>query len=192
MTPEEVLQKWWGYEAFRPKQREIIDAVLAGRDTLALMPTGGGKSLTYQVPALMSEGIAIVVTPLIALMKDQVDRLRRLGIPAVAVHSGMDSRKIEIALDNCTYGDVKLLYIAPERLATEAFRVRLRSMNVSIIAVDEAHCISQWGYDFRPSYLRIAELREYQPKATVLALTASATDIVSTDIMHHLGFKTPN
>lgn len=192
MTPEEVLQKWWGYEAFRPKQREIIDAVLAGRDTLALMPTGGGKSLTYQVPALMSEGIAIVVTPLIALMKDQVDRLRKLGIPAVAVHSGMDSRKIEIALDNCTYGDVKLLYIAPERLATEAFRVRLRSMNVSIIAVDEAHCISQWGYDFRPSYLRIAELREYQPKATVLALTASATDIVSTDIMHHLGFKTPN
>lgn len=192
MTPEEVLQKWWGYEAFRPKQREIIDAVLAGRDTLALMPTGGGKSLTYQVPALMSEGIAIVVTPLIALMKDQVDRLRKLGIPAVAVHSGMDSRKIEIALDNCTYGDVKLLYIAPERLATEAFRVRLRSMNVSIIAVDEAHCISQWGYDFRPSYLRIAELREYQHKATVLALTASATDIVSTDIMHHLGFKTPN
>lgn len=192
MTPEEVLKKWWGYEAFRPKQREIIDAVLAGRDTLALMPTGGGKSLTYQVPALMSEGIAIVVTPLIALMKDQVDRLRRLGIPAVAVHSGMDSRKIEIALDNCTYGDVKLLYIAPERLATEAFRVRLRSMNVSIIAVDEAHCISQWGYDFRPSYLRIAELREYQPKATVLALTASATDIVSTDIMRHLGFKTPN
>ena len=192
MTPEEVLQKWWGYEAFRPKQREIIDAVLAGRDTLALMPTGGGKSLTYQVPALMSEGIAIVVTPLIALMKDQVDRLRKLGIPAVAVHSGMDSRKIEIALDNCTYGDVKLLYIAPERLATEAFRVRLRSMNVSIIAVDEAHCISQWGYDFRPSYLRIAELREYQPKATVLALTASATDIVSTDIMHHLGFKIPN
>ena len=166
--------------------------MLAGRDTLALMPTGGGKSLTYQVPALMSEGIAIVVTPLIALMKDQVDRLRKLGIPAVAVHSGMDSRKIEIALDNCTYGDVKLLYIAPERLATEAFRVRLRSMNVSIIAVDEAHCISQWGYDFRPSYLRIAELREYQPKATVLALTASATDIVSTDIMHHLGFKTPN
>lgn len=192
MTPEEVLKKWWGYEAFRPKQREIIDAVLAGRDTLALMPTGGGKSLTYQVPALMTEGVAIVVTPLIALMKDQVDRLRKLGIPAVAVHSGMDSRKIEIALDNCTYGDVKLLYIAPERLATEAFRVRLRSMNVSIIAVDEAHCISQWGYDFRPSYLRIAELREYQPNATVLALTASATDIVSTDIMHHLGFKAHN
>ncbi len=192
MTPEEVLKKWWGYEAFRPKQREIIDAVLAGRDTLALMPTGGGKSLTYQVPALMSEGITIVVTPLIALMKDQVDRLRKLGIPAVAVHSGMDSRKIEIALDNCTYGDVKLLYIAPERLATEAFRVRLRSMNVSIIAVDEAHCISQWGYDFRPSYLRIAELRTLQPNATILALTASATDIVSRDIMNHLGFQSEN
>ena len=192
MTPEEVLKKWWGYEAFRPKQREIIDAVLAGRDTLALMPTGGGKSLTYQVPALMSDGLTIVVTPLIALMKDQVDRLRRLGIPAVAVHSGMDSRKIEIALDNCAYGDVKLLYIAPERLATEAFRVRLRNMSVAIIAVDEAHCISQWGYDFRPSYLRIAELRTFQPNATILALTASATDIVARDIMHHLGFAHPN
>ena len=192
MTPEDVLKKWWGYESFRPKQREIIDAVLAGRDTLALMPTGGGKSLTYQVPALMNEGVTIVVTPLIALMKDQVDRLRKLGIPAVAVHSGMDSRKIEIALDNCAYGDVKLLYIAPERLATEAFRVRLRNMNVSIIAVDEAHCISQWGYDFRPSYLRIAEVRALQPKATMLALTASATDIVARDIMQHLGFAESN
>ena len=192
MTPEAVLKRWWGYEAFRPMQREIIDAVLAGRDTLALMPTGGGKSLTYQVPALMTEGVTIVVTPLIALMKDQVDRLRKLGIPAVAVYSGMDSRKIEIALDNCTYGDVKLLYIAPERLATEAFRVRLRNMRVGIIAVDEAHCISQWGYDFRPSYLRIAELREYQPNATILALTASATDIVARDIMHHLGFQQEN
>ena len=192
MTPEAVLKRWWGYEAFRPMQREIVDAVLAGRDTLALMPTGGGKSLTYQVPAFMTEGVTIVVTPLIALMKDQVDRLRKLGIPAVAVHSGMDSRKIEIALDNCTYGDVKLLYIAPERLATEAFRVRLRNMRVGIIAVDEAHCISQWGYDFRPSYLRIAELREYQPNATILALTASATDIVARDIMHHLGFQQEN
>ena len=191
-TPEAVLKQYWGYEAFRPMQREIIDAVLSGRDTLTLMPTGGGKSLTYQVPALMTEGVTIVVTPLIALMKDQVDRLRKLGIPAVAVHSGMDSRKIEIALDNCAYGDVKLLYIAPERLATEAFRVRLRNMRVSIIAVDEAHCISQWGYDFRPSYLRIAELREYQPDATMLALTASATDIVARDIMHHLGFQKPN
>ncbi len=189
ITPEQVLQKWWGYESFRPMQREIIDAVLAGRDTLVLMPTGGGKSLTYQVPALMSEGLTIVVTPLIALMKDQVDRLRKQGIAAVAVHSGMDQRQIEIALDNCTYGDTKLLYIAPERLATEAFRVRLRYMKVSIIAVDEAHCISQWGYDFRPSYLRIKELRTFQPEATILALTASATDIVSRDIMYHLGFK---
>lgn len=169
-------------------QREIIDAVLEGRDTLALMPTGGGKSLTYQIPALASEGLTIVITPLIALMKDQVDGLRKRGIPAVAVHSGMDTRQIEIALDNCTYGDVKLLYIAPERLATEAFRVRLIRMNVSIIAVDEAHCISQWGYDFRPSYLRIGELRQYQPQATILALTASATDAVARDIMHHLGF----
>ncbi len=189
ITPEQVLQKWWGYESFRPMQREIIDAVLAGRDTLVLMPTGGGKSLTYQVPALMSEGLTIVVTPLIALMKDQVDRLRKQGIAAVAVHSGMDQRQIEIALDNCTYGDTKLLYIAPERLATEAFRVRLRYMKVSIIAVDEAHCISQWGYDFRPSYLRIKELRTFQPEATILALTASATDIVARDIMYHLGFK---
>lgn len=192
LTPESALKRWWGYESFRPKQREIIDAVLAGRDTLVLMPTGGGKSLTYQVPALISEGLTIVVTPLIALMKDQVDRLRKLGIPAVAVHSGMDARKIEIALDNCTYGDVKLLYIAPERLATDAFRIRLRSMNISIIAVDEAHCISQWGYDFRPSYLRIAELRALQPNATILALTASATDIVARDIMRHLGFSQPN
>ena len=188
-TPEVVLKEWWGYEAFRPKQREIIDAVLAGRDTLALMPTGGGKSLTYQIPALMSEGLTIVVTPLIALMKDQVDQLTRRGISAVAVHSGMDSRRIEIALDNCTYGDVKLLYIAPERLATDAFRVRLRRMKIAIIAVDEAHCISQWGYDFRPSYLRIAELREYAPDATVLALTASATERVARDIMFHLGFR---
>ena len=140
-SPEDVLRQWWGYEEFRPKQREIIDAVLAGRDTLALMPTGGGKSLTYQIPALMSEGLTIVVTPLIALMKDQVDQLTRRGISAVAVHSGMESRRVEIALDNCTYGDVKLLYIAPERLATDAFRVRLRRMRISIIAVDEAHCI---------------------------------------------------
>lgn len=192
LTPEEVLKQWWGYDTFRPKQREIIAEVLAGRDTLALMPTGGGKSLTYQIPALMKEGITIVVTPLIALMKDQVDQLTRRGISAVAVHSGMDSRRIEIALDNCTYGDVKLLYIAPERLATDAFRVRLRRMKIAIIAVDEAHCISQWGYDFRPSYLRIAELREYAPDAAVLALTASATERVAQDIMFHLGFRLSN
>ena len=169
-------------------QREIIESVLQGRDTLALMPTGGGKSITYQVPALAMEGLCIVVTPLIALMKDQVDQLQRRGISAVAVHSGLDPRRIEMALDNCTYGDVKMLYIAPERLETEAFRVRLRRMNISLIAVDEAHCISQWGYDFRPSYLNIAEVREYAPNAPVLALTASATELVAKDIMHHLRF----
>jgi ATP-dependent DNA helicase RecQ len=191
-TIDEILKQWWGYNEFRSTQREIIESVLSGCDTLALMPTGGGKSLTYQVPALASEGLTIVITPLIALMKDQVDALRKRGISAVAVHSGMDSRRIEMALDNCTYGDVKLLYISPERLSTETFRVRLLKMNVSIVAVDEAHCISQWGYDFRPSYLRIAEIRKYIPKATFLALTASATDLVAKDIMHRLGFEKPH
>ena len=186
---DEILKQWWGYDEFRPMQREIIESVMSGRDTLALMPTGGGKSLTYQVPALAVEGLTIVVTPLIALMKDQVDRLRARGIPAVAVHSGMEQRKIEIALDNCTYGDIKLLYIAPERLASEPFRVRLRRMRVRFVAVDEAHCISQWGYDFRPSYLRIAEIREIIPDATFLALTASATELVANDIMDHLAFR---
>ena len=173
-------------------QREIIESVLQGRDTLVLMPTGGGKSITYQVPALAMEGLCIVVTPLIALMKDQVDQLKRRGISAVAVHSGLDPRHIEIALDNCTYGDVKMLYIAPERLETEAFKVRLRRMNISMIAVDEAHCISQWGYDFRPSYLNIAKVREFAPAAPILALTASATEEVARDIMHHLHFESEN
>ena len=173
-------------------QREIIESVLQGHDTLALMPTGGGKSITYQVPALAMEGLCIVVTPLIALMKDQVDQLKRRGIPAVAVHSGLDPRRIEIALDNCTYGDVKMLYIAPERLETEVFKVRLRRMNISLIAVDEAHCISQWGYDFRPSYLNIAKVREFAPEAPVLALTASATEEVARDIMRHLHFGEDN
>ena len=189
---DEVLSKWWGYSEFRPMQREIIESILSGRDTLALMPTGGGKSLTFQVPALAVEGLTIVITPLIALMKDQVDNLRRRGISAVAVHSGLDSHRIEAALDNCAFGDVKLLYLSPERLATEAFRQRLKRMNISFVVVDEAHCISQWGYDFRPSYLRIAELRTLQPNATILALTASATDIVSRDIMNHLGFQSEN
>ncbi|MDE7129253.1 MAG: ATP-dependent DNA helicase, partial [Alistipes sp.] len=185
---EEVLERWWGYKSFRPMQREIIESIVEGRDTLALMPTGGGKSLTYQVPTMAVEGLCIVITPLIALMKDQVDRLRRLGIPAVAVHSGMDARRIDIALDNCAYGDVKFLYIAPERLATDTFRLRLQRMNVAFLAVDEAHCISQWGYDFRPSYRRIAEVRRLVPQATVLALTASATDMVARDIMESLSF----
>ena len=189
---EAILERWWGYKEFRPMQREIIESVLQGRDTLALMPTGGGKSITYQVPALTLEGLCIVVTPLIALMKDQVDQLQRRGISAVAVHSGLDPRRIEIALDNCTYGDVKMLYIAPERLETEAFKVRLRRMNISMIAVDEAHCISQWGYDFRPSYLNIAKVREFAPEAPILALTASATEEVARDLMRHLNFGEEN
>ena len=168
----DTLKRYWGFTEFRPVQLEIIRSVLEGRDTLALMPTGGGKSLTYQVPTLAREGLCIVVTPLIALMKDQVDRLRARAVPAVAIHSGLSPRQIDIALDNCAY--VKFLYVAPERLATEAFRLRVVRMNVQLIAVDEAHCISQWGYDFRPSYLRIAELREKLPGVPVLALTASA------------------
>ena len=187
-----ILQRYWGFRAFRPVQEQIIRAVLAGRDTLALMPTGGGKSLTYQVPTLARAGVCIVVTPLIALMKDQTDRLRHLGIPAVAIHSGLSPRQIDIALDNCVYGDVKFLYVAPERLTSEAFRLRVVRMNVTLIAVDEAHCISQWGYDFRPSYLRIAELRERLPGVPVLALTASATEVVAKDIMHHLKFSEPH
>ena len=171
----DTLKRYWGFTEFRPVQLEIIRSVLEGRDTLALMPTGGGKSLTYQVPTLAREGLCIVVTPLIALMKDQVDRLRARAVPALAIHSGLSPRQIDIALDNCAYGDVKFLYVAPERLATEAFRLRVVRMNVQLIAVDEAHCISQWGYDFRPSYLRIAELREKLPGVPVLALTASAT-----------------
>lgn len=188
----EVLRRWWGFDSFRPVQEQIVRAAMEGRDTLALMPTGGGKSLTYQVPTMAREGLCIVVTPLIALMKDQVDRLRARRIPAVAIHSGLSPRQIDIALDNCVYGDVKFLYVAPERLATEAFRLRVVRMNVSLLAVDEAHCISQWGYDFRPSYLRIAELRERLPGVPVLALTASATKPVAEDIMRHLRFAEPH
>ncbi len=187
-----TLEKYWGYKSFRPGQEAIIESILAGRDTLALMPTGGGKSLTYQVPTLVREGLCIVITPLIALMKDQVDRLRQMGIAATAIPSGMSYTQIDIALDNCVYGDMKFLYIAPERLATEAFRLRVERMRVSLIAVDEAHCISQWGYDFRPSYLRIAEVRERLPEVPILALTASATKVVADDIMHHLGFAEPH
>ena len=188
----EVLKRYWGFTEFRPVQERIIRSAMAGRDTLALMPTGGGKSLTYQVPGLAQPGLCIVVTPLIALMKDQVDRLRARRIPAVAIHSGLSLRQIDIALDNCVYGDVKFLYVAPERLATEAFRLRVERMKVSLLAVDEAHCISQWGYDFRPSYLRIAELREKLPGVPVLALTASATKLVAEDIMRHLRFAEPH
>lgn len=185
---KELLEKHWGHKEFRPGQEDIIRSVINGRDTLALMPTGGGKSITYQLPALAMNGLCIVVTPLIALMKDQVDRLRRMGIAATAIHSGMSYHQIDIALDNCVYGDMKFLYVAPERLATEAFRLRIDRMKVNLLAVDEAHCISQWGYDFRPSYLRIAEVRTKIPDVPVLALTASATAMVADDIMHQLGF----
>ncbi len=188
----ETLKKYWHYDSFRPMQKEAMEAVLAGRDTLVLMPTGGGKSIIYQLPTLVSEGLCIVVTPLIALMKDQVDRLRRMGIPAVAIHSGLSSRQIDIALDNCVYGDVKFLYVAPERLSSEMFRLRVDRMNVSLLAVDEAHCISQWGYDFRPAYLKIKELRRLIPDTPVLALTASATPQVAKDIMEQLAFAEPN
>ena len=187
-----ALKKYWHYDSFRPMQREAMESVLSGRDTLVLMPTGGGKSIIYQLPTLVSDGLCIVVTPLIALMKDQVDRLRRMGISAVAVHSGLSSRQIDIALDNCVYGDVKFLYVAPERLSSEMFRLRVDRMNVSLLAVDEAHCISQWGYDFRPSYLKIKELRKFIPETPVLALTASATPHVATDIMAQLEFAEPN
>lgn len=188
-----LLKRYWGYDRFRPMQERIIRSVLSGRDTLALMPTGGGKSLTYQIPTLATPGLCIVVTPLISLMKDQVDRLKSKHIPAVAIHSGLSARQIDIALDNCAYGDTKFLYVAPERLSTETFRLRVQRMNVRLVAVDEAHCISQWGYDFRPSYLRIAELRKLLPEGVpVLALTASATQPVAEDIMRQLHFAEPH
>ena len=188
----ETLKKYWHYDSFRPMQKEAMEAVLAGRDTLVLMPTGGGKSIIYQLPTLVGDGLCIVVTPLIALMKDQVDRLRRMGISAVAVHSGLSSRQIDIALDNCIYGDTKFLYVAPERLSSEMFRLRVDRMNVSLLAVDEAHCISQWGYDFRPAYLKIKELRRLIPDTPILALTASATPQVAKDIMEQLEFAEPH
>ena len=188
----EVLGKYWGYKEFRPGQKAIIDAVINRHDTLALMPTGGGKSLTYQVPTMASDGLCVVITPLIALMKDQVDRLRQMGIAATAIHSSLSYSQIDIALDNCVYGDMKFLYIAPERLATESFRLRVQRMNVSLLAVDEAHCISQWGYDFRPSYLRIKEVRKLLPEVPILALTASATNLVAEDIMRQLDFEKPH
>ena len=190
-TIHSVLREHWGFETFRPMQEQIIRSVMDGHDTLALMPTGGGKSLTYQVPAMASDGVCIVVTPLIALMKDQVDNLRKRGISAVAVHSGLTPRQIDIALDTCVYGDIKFLYIAPERLVTEVFRLRVQKMKVSLLAVDEAHCISQWGYDFRPSYLRIAEIRELIPDTPILALTASATKVVEQDIVDKLSLADP-
>lgn len=189
--PHEILKKYWGYDSFRPLQAEIIQEVISGRDCVALLPTGGGKSLTYQIPALAMEGVAIVITPLIALMRDQVENLRARGVKAVAINSSMNFSQIDIALDNCIYGDVKLLYIAPERIDTLVFRTRLSRMNVSMVAVDEAHCISEWGYDFRPSYMRIASLREILPSVPFLAVTATATEAVLGDIKEYLTLREP-
>jgi ATP-dependent DNA helicase RecQ len=188
----QILVKYWGYSSFRPMQEEVIHSVAEGKDTLALMPTGGGKSITFQVPALLKEGICVVVTPLIALMKDQVENLHQRGIKAYAIHSGMTRDEINLALENCVYGDYKFIYVSPERLGTDLFRARVQKMNVNLLAIDEAHCISQWGYDFRPSYLRISELRQYLPDTPVLALTATATPEVAKDIMDKLSFREPN
>ncbi|KAB6409691.1 RecQ family ATP-dependent DNA helicase [Bacteroides xylanisolvens] len=189
---QEILKQYWGYDSFRDLQEEIITSIGEGKDTLGLMPTGGGKSITFQVPALAQEGICIVITPLIALMKDQVQNLRKRGIKALAVYSGMTRQEILTALENCIFGDYKFLYISPERLDTDIFRTKLRSMKVSMITVDESHCISQWGYDFRPAYLKIAEIRALLPGIPVLALTATATPEVVKDIQARLDFREEN
>lgn len=188
MTPAEVLRKYWGYDSFRPKQEDIVLAALDGKDVLAILPTGGGKSVCFQVPAMMKEGIAIVVTPLIALMKDQVQNLNDRGIKALCVNAGMGRREVDLTLNNAAYGDFKFLYVSPERLGTPLFRSYLQEMNVSFIVVDEAHCISQWGYDFRPDYLQIGNIRKVVD-APVIALTATATPQVAEDIMDRLGFE---
>ena len=189
---QEILKQYWGYDSFRDLQEEIITSIGEGKDTLGLMPTGGGKSITFQVPALAQEGICIVITPLIALMKDQVQNLRKREIKALAIYSGMTRQEILTALENCIFGNYTFLYISPERLDTEIFRTKLRSMKVSMITVDESHCISQWGYDFRPAYLKIAEIRELLPEVPVLALTATATPEVVTDIQARLKFREGN
>ena len=186
---EQILIKYWGYSKFRPLQEDIIRSVMEGKDTLALLPTGGGKSITFQVPAMSKEGICIVITPLIALMKDQVENLHKRNIKAIAIYSGMTKNEIDIALENCIYGSVKFLYISPERISTEIFKARVKHMNVNLIAIDEAHCISEWGYDFRPSYLKISELRELVPNIPFLALTATAIPKVVDDIQEKLNFK---
>ena len=188
MTALETLKEYWGYDAFRPKQEEIVKVALDGRDVLAILPTGGGKSVCFQVPGLMTDGIAIVVTPLIALMKDQVQNLTDRGIRALCINAGMGRREVDNALNNALYGDFKFLYVSPERLGTRLFQSYVQEMNVSYIVVDEAHCISQWGYDFRPDYLQIGKLRELVD-APVIALTATATPQVAEDIMLRLGFK---
>ena len=195
VKPLDILKKYWGYDSFRGIQSDIIESVLSGRDTMGLMPTGGGKSICFQVPALMMDGLCIVVTPLIALMKDQVRQLKNRGIMAEAVYSGMMREDIIRVLDNAVLGAYKLLYVSPERLSTEIFLAKLERMRqVSMIVVDEAHCVSQWGYDFRPSYLQIAKIRRLLPSEGVpfLALTATATPKVVDDIQEQLGFREKN
>ena len=192
MSYLDILHKYWGYPDFRGIQREIIESIGGGKDTLGLMPTGGGKSLTFQVPALAQEGVCIVITPLIALMKDQVEHLRHKGITAAAIYSGMSRDAIVTTLENCIFGGVKLLYISPERISSDLFQIKLKHIKVSFITVDEAHCISQWGYDFRPSYLQIAVIRKLVPNVPILALTATATPDVIDDIQERLGFTEKN
>ncbi len=189
MTIHQILLKYWGFSSFRPLQEEIIQSVLDGRDTLALLPTGGGKSLCFQVPALARDGVCLVISPLIALMKDQVDNLKKRGIPAAALHSGMHPDEIRIILDNCCFGKTKLLYISPERLTTGNMREAMKRMKINLLVVDEAHCVSQWGYDFRPPYLQIASIRPMIPDIPVMALTATATPKVVADIQRKLAFR---
>ncbi|MCF6353027.1 MAG: RecQ family ATP-dependent DNA helicase [Cyclobacteriaceae bacterium] len=188
-TPELILKKYWGFDSFRPVQLDIIKSVLEGQDTLALLPTGGGKSICYQVPGLLKEGICIVITPLIALMNDQVAALKKRGIKAIAIHSSLDYREIDNALNSCIYGDIKFLYCSPERVQTDLFIERVKEMNVNLLAVDEAHCISQWGHDFRPSYLMLKKFRDVLENIPVLALTATAKSQVQAEIQDELGFK---
>lgn len=191
-TIHEILKRYWGYDKFRPLQEEIIESVLEGKDTLGLMPTGGGKSLTFQVPALSMDGICLVITPLIALMKDQVDNLKARDIKAAYLYSGLTRRETIVTLENCIFGKYKFLYVSPERLSSELFLSKLKAMKVSLLVVDEAHCISQWGYDFRPSYIKIADIRNLLPNVPVLALTATATPKVAEDIQEKLHFKAKN
>lgn len=186
MSIHEILKNYWGFVNFRPLQEEIITSVLEGKDTLAILPTGGGKSVCFQVPAMAKEGLCLVVSPLIALMKDQVENLKRKGIPSLAIYSGMPFLEIKKTLQNAAYGNYKFLYVSPERLETNLFLEYLPALNINLLAVDEAHCISQWGYDFRPPYTRIAALREHLPAVPVLALTASATRPVQDDICDKL------
>ena len=186
---QEILRTYWGYPDFRGIQRDIIESISQGKDTLGLMPTGGGKSITFQVPALAQDGVCIVITPLIALMKDQVTHLKERGILADAIYADKSRREIIQTLENCIFGGVKILYVSPERLSTDIFQTKLRHIKVSFITVDEAHCISQWGYDFRPSYLKISDIRKLKPGTPILALTATATPEVVDDIQNQLQFS---